>query len=73
MNNEPDVYQVEVNVQIRRVSPSGYHYNDRMEFRNVSDLGPLNFRQIADLLLKFQELSDDVVRTTKKVEENNGD
>ena len=70
MNDEPDTYEVTVNVQIRRVGPHGYRYADNMEFRSTADIGALNFRGIADLLLRFQELTENAIETIQFTKEN---
>lgn len=63
--NDEYTYQVSVTVEIRRVGPSGQWTNDTMRFENKSDLGSLNFAQIADLLMRFNDINQNAVESIK--------
>jgi len=52
-----DRYKVDVRVSIQKVTEHGSYTNDRLSFEDSTDLGSLNFEQIAGLLMRFHDLS----------------
>lgn len=50
-------YRVEVRVALQRIEPNGSWSSDRLSFEDTTELGSLNFHQIAELLQRFHDLS----------------
>lgn len=53
---EPSRYRVVSRVEIQRIEENGRYTADRISFEDVADLGPLDFSEIAALLMRFHEI-----------------
>lgn len=57
MDDAKCTYRAEVRVALQKVDPTGRWTTDRLSFEDVTDLGTLDFQQIAELLMRFHNLS----------------